>query len=114
MAHAADHRSIDTSNEFRRGSGGGPVEGDVHRTSIDWDQQEPVTEAVVGAIAALEDCPPTELDPLYRYVEPDALNRLFEHARSGAEGLLDAVAFTIDDYAVTVRGDGDVVVEVTG
>lgn len=50
------------------------------------------------------DCP-----PLYEYVEPDALNKLFDgcNTETDSETLLQ---FTYDDWQVFVRGGGTVTV----
>ncbi|GAB6860017.1 HalOD1 output domain-containing protein [Haloplanus litoreus] len=62
-------------------------------------------EAVVEAVAAAADVDPLELPPLHEYVDPDALNELFQqHERSGEADTV--LSFRIDHWNVFVRADG--------
>ena len=68
----------------------------------------PVSLRVIDALAAAERIDPTELDrPLYRTVDPEALDRLFE---SAVDGTLN-VSFDYEGHSVTVRDDGVVTVD---
>lgn len=65
------------------------------------------SEVIIDALASAADVDPTELPPLYDFVDPDALDRLFE----GHEGAADADAilgFTVENWNVFVRADGRV------
>ncbi len=64
-------------------------------------------EAIVEAVADVEDVAPTALPPLYESVDPDALNALVEN-HSGASDL--GVCITYHGWNVFVRGDGRIVV----
>lgn len=63
---------------------------------------ESITLAIVDAIAALEDVEPTKLDPLYYYIDPEALDALFRDATSKGSRRL---TFTYREYEITVAGD---------
>jgi len=56
--------------------------------------------AVTEALAAVRHCDATELEPLYRSVDPDALDRL---VASGSTEL--CVTMFIDGFEVVVTGD---------
>jgi hypothetical protein len=62
------------------------------------------SESVVRALAALDGVEPASLDPLYQYVDPDALDALFE--KEGTDHVDLVVSFSVDEYQVTVREDG--------
>ncbi|MFB6129628.1 MAG: HalOD1 output domain-containing protein [Salinigranum sp.] len=73
------------------------------------DPREPVSAVVVSAAAALRGVEPDELDPLSRFVDPDALDNLFCAARDSATADL-RVEFTFSGCEVVVDGDGRVAV----
>ncbi|WP_121743038.1 HalOD1 output domain-containing protein [Natronorubrum halophilum] len=65
-----------------------------------------VSIAIVTAVASKRDVDPTELPPLYEWIEPDALDALFEPTRRGGprRGHLE---FTYDGHEIGVEcGDG--------
>lgn len=72
------------------------------------DDESP-SEAVVRALATVEDVDPATLDPLFRYLDPDALDALFEEPIIGDVGLV--VTVTVDEYRVVVHEQGTVTVE---
>ncbi|WP_049923199.1 HalOD1 output domain-containing protein [Halopiger djelfimassiliensis] len=72
-----------------------------------------VSIAVVTAIAARRNVAPTELPPLYEWIDPDALDALFEPSRTRGprRGRLefhydghDVVVECTDDLEITVDG----------
>lgn len=66
---------------------------------------DPPSVRVLAAVADREGLDPTELtDPLYRAVDPDALDHLFRGTETGA----GRVVFEYHGYEVTVCGSGDV------
>ena len=60
----------------------------------------PASVAVTEALAAIKHCGPTDLEPLYRSVDPDALDRIVD---SGSTGL--RVRIELDGFEVVVTGD---------
>jgi len=62
-------------------------------------------EAVVEAVAVAAGVDPLELSPLHEYIEPDALNDLFQQHGRASDG--DTVlSFRIDHWNVFIRTDG--------
>lgn len=86
-----------------------PVDNDdiLLRYKFDPDTHTTLSNAVVNAVATVHGAEPTELDPpLYRTVDPDALNSLFG-ASTEVEG---RVEFTHNGYRVTVDTHGNITV----
>ena len=67
----------------------------IVETSVTGD--EPVSLAVVRAVAAIEDVPAAELPPLYESIDPDALCELLEDGGFDGE-----ITFSYDGYEVLV------------
>lgn len=76
-----------------------------HRATYDWDATEPST-AVVEAVADATDRDSLALPQLYGAVESDALDSLVRLSDSSI-----SVSFAFADCDVTVRSDGEVVVQ---
>ena len=77
----------------------------LYRAKHDRDRDGPLSDAVVEALAAVENVEPDELDlRLYDSVDGDALDRLYAVSAERAERL--HVTFTVADYEVTVHADG--------
>lgn len=70
--------------------------------SEETDDGEPITTAVVEAIAEVEGCDPTDLEQLHGAIDTDALDALFDDGRI-REGRL---SFVYSGYEVTVTSDG--------
>ncbi|WP_415379909.1 HalOD1 output domain-containing protein [Halosimplex sp. TS25] len=67
-----------------------------------------VSVAVVERLATANECEPDAIPPLYRSVDPDALERLV--GDTGGGGGLARISFSHAGYDVTVSGDGRVTV----
>ena len=68
-----------------------------------------ITAVILDQVAEREDCDPLELPPLYDSIDADALERCAASADSPF-----TFRFTYCSYPITVRGDGEVTVEVDG
>lgn len=66
----------------------------------EFDSDEPVACAVSRSLAAVKGVCETDLEPLYRWIDIDALERLIRHA-NGRDGSV-TVEFSIDGYRVSV------------
>ncbi|QCJ48578.1 hypothetical protein FCF25_13850 [Haloprofundus sp. MHR1] len=64
----------------------------------------PPSTAAVVAVAEVKDVDPREMQPLYRAVDPDALDALF------AKQSASSVAFDLSGYEVLVTSGGRVLV----
>lgn len=91
-----------------RGRAGGPESATVRRREpIDWSLHEPVCLAIQTAVAAVEGTDPVDLPPLTEYVDPDAVDQLFDDTRRGNRRRIE---FGYAGYLVRVDEEGDVVV----
>lgn len=50
---------------------------DTYRLSYDWWRDQTVTSAIVMAVSTITNTSPTDMEPIRRVVDPDALNDLF-------------------------------------
>lgn len=74
---------------------------DTHGMRFEWPEDRAPSTAVVAAVAAVEDVPPTELPPLQYSVAVDGLDALIEHRTEDAD--VDVcVSFEYAGYTVTV------------
>ena len=74
--------------------------------TVEADTQS-VSRAVIDAVAAVEDTPPTELTPpLYDVVDPEALDNVF-----AGKATLGKVVFNYNSYEISVDADGYVAVK---
>ncbi|NEU55224.1 HalOD1 output domain-containing protein [Halorussus sp. MSC15.2] len=81
----------------------------LYRANHDRDSDGPVSDAVVEALAAVENVEPQNLDVrLYDSIDGDALECLYETTAERSERL--RVTFTISAYEVTIEDDGYIVV----
>jgi hypothetical protein len=70
-------------------------------------EDEAPSTKVVSAIAEAKGVDPLELDPLYDYVDTDALDAIFSQADASSSLEL---RFSVADYQVVVSGAGEVAV----
>jgi hypothetical protein len=71
----------------------------------DSQRDSSATEAIIWALADAIGVDPTVLPPLFDYVDPDALNALFDGSETDIEGTT-ILGFQIDTWNVFVRSDG--------
>ncbi|NHN58439.1 MULTISPECIES: HalOD1 output domain-containing protein [Halorussus] len=87
---------------------------DTYRLHHDWRGDESVSAAVVRGVAAVTNTAPTELDPLFETLDPDALDQLYRSTARGP-GRGDCwVSFCYNDCAVTVAATGEIAIAPDG
>lgn len=69
---------------------------------------EPVSEAVVSAVADAKDVSTVDLPPLYDVIDPDALEAVVTSMTRRPGEPAGRVEFSYSGFEVTVTGDGDV------
>lgn len=67
-----------------------------------------MSQAIVTAVADAEGVEPTDLSPLYRVVDTDALDELFTSESSEESRTEQRVSFRYEGYEVTVYSSGRV------
>ncbi|NKE37981.1 hypothetical protein GWG54_19730 [Natronococcus sp. JC468] len=79
------------------------IESPVQYTCSEDDR---ISHTIIAAVAEASNCDPSELDPLYEYIDPDALNSLFQfHSRNEANQNKVCLEFTYLVYRVTVTAN---------
>lgn len=71
------------------------------------DAEESLSVTIVQALADAADVDPTDLPPIYDYINPDAIDSLHLDTREGAPTEL-SLSFTVDNWNVFVSDDGQV------
>ena len=66
------------------------------------------SECVIDAVATISGVSPTELQPLYDAIEPDALDALFDPVHRPGREPPQRLTFYYADYEITVCGDATV------
>lgn len=96
------------TNQSEEGDAPSANDGAI-RAEYDWTDT-PASTAVVETVAAACDCEPTELDPLYEVVDPDALDAVVRSSENGPVVGGATVTLEVADRSVTVHDGGAVVV----
>ena len=73
----------------------------------DFEMDTSPVDAIIEALAEAADIDPTDLPPLYDFIEPDAINQLFGK-HSGASRSNAILSFRVDIWNVYIRGDGNI------
>lgn len=81
-----------------------------YHLTYDWRVSEPLSTLIITAIADITGNAPTDLEPLYDRIDPDALDRLFSPNPDGSLGAAGPVTFTFHGHEVTVERHGHVVI----
>ncbi|HMB49783.1 MAG TPA: HalOD1 output domain-containing protein [Natronoarchaeum rubrum] len=79
----------------------------TYHVEYDWRDAMPLSMIVVMIVADLEGVGATELDPLYDYLDPELLDRLFSPQEDGRLAAGE-VSFTYHDYEITVFRHGHI------
>lgn len=69
-----------------------------------------ISTTVITAVARAAAVDPTELPPLFEYIDPDALDKLAGDDFGMPSRFTGYLTFDYDSYSVTVHGDGEIVV----
>lgn len=96
---------VDQNGERPRGT---------ERVRYAWNDPEPLTAAVLEAVASAEQIDPTELESLTSRIDPDALDALFSPRLDGRARVEGVVQFPLGDYVVSVYADGEIIVQSPG
>ena len=74
---------------------------------FEWSDDEPVSVATVRAIAAVSGEDPTEMEPLYTVIDPEALNVMFAPTRASTVRTAGVVEFDFAGYRVRLIATGE-------
>ncbi|WP_418286493.1 HalOD1 output domain-containing protein [Halorubrum sp. DTA46] len=77
----------------------------VADAEYDFESDNSAIEAIIWALADAVGVDPTDIPPLFDYVDPDALNALFDPSDRATDGG-SLLSFQVDTWNVFVRSDG--------
>ncbi|MHC3438815.1 HalOD1 output domain-containing protein [Natrialbaceae archaeon A-gly3] len=84
----------------------------TYHTWYDEKTYEPVSTTVLAALTAVVDVEIEDLEGIRAYVDPDALNALFDHWGSRTERIdSGSVSFPFAECIVTVRTNGEIEID---
>jgi len=86
---------------------------DTYHRQYDWDSPERLSSAIITAVATVAGTEPTELEPLYDCVDPDAVDALFRPLSEDRPRSDGCLSFSLNEYEVTVYGHGEIIVDVS-
>ena len=78
----------------------------IYRTTYDLTKASPSVR-VLEAVAAIRNTDPTELAPLDEYIDPDALNAIFEPTKRKA-GTHGSLSFGYEGLLIITHSDGEI------
>jgi hypothetical protein len=82
----------------------------TYSSRFEYTESDEPTRTVVDLLATAMGQRPQEMDPLWSFVDTDALNRLFADQADEVDHS-GRVSFTVDDWRVTVYSGGEVLVD---
>ncbi|WP_161973232.1 HalOD1 output domain-containing protein [Halostella litorea] len=85
-------------------------EANAYYAVHDWSSEGSLSVTVVSALSEIDDTDPREMEPLDSYVDPDALDGLFEPRTGNPRDDSGRLELVVDDYHVTIYADGEIVV----
>jgi hypothetical protein len=77
----------------------------------DWTHPNSICVRVIDAVVETMGTDSTEIDPLYDYIDPDALNDLFKSNENGQDHREGHVEFQIEEHLIRISSDGDIEVQ---
>lgn len=77
-------------------------ETSTYRLHHDWRDDESIPTAVIMGVAAITNTPPTDLDPMFETLDPDALDQLFHPSARGSSRDAGWVSFHLNGCAVRI------------
>lgn len=104
------HVTVDTSGGIRIQHS---EKADQSTFEYTFDVDESPSHGVIRALSAVKGVEPTELSPLYGFIDPDALDAMFDDATESRVRDM-CVSFRIDDLEVELSGDRHVTVRPLG
>jgi len=81
---------------------------DRYHSYHDWTVDGSISTSVIEAVAAVIGKAPTDMEPLYEVVDPDALDSLVTSLRDAGHG---TVLFALAGWEVTVMSSGEIVLQ---
>ncbi len=80
----------------------------VASVAHDFTTDESISTTVATVLGRAAGMDPATIRPLYEHIDTDALDALVAHGIETGRGSGVSVEFSVDDFDVSVRGDGEV------
>ena len=78
---------------------------DRYHSYHDWTVDGSISTSVIEAVATVTEKAPTDVEPLYEVVDPDALDSLVTSLRDAGHG---TVLFALSGWEVSVKASGEI------
>ncbi|WP_408960773.1 HalOD1 output domain-containing protein [Natrinema sp. 74] len=88
-------------------------ETETYHVQFAWTGPEPASYAVVQSLAAVTDTEPESMQPLYKTLEPNALDALFQPGSNDTPRPQGTVSFAHEGHDVTVHASGEIIIDVS-
>lgn len=88
----------------------GPGGGGPQTFQTRYSGDEPVMEAIVRGLAAVQGVSPAAVEPLHGSIDIDALESLFDTPVVFDDDLQMAIEFSASQHRITVRTDGQITI----
>jgi hypothetical protein len=85
-------------------------EANAYYATHDWGSNTSLSVTLVTALSEIEDVELTAMEPLDSYVDPDALDGLFEPRSTDSRDESGRLELVVDGNRVTIYADGEIVV----
>lgn len=82
---------------------------DTHHVTVESDTEVPLSVIIVQAIATITQSDPLQLEPLTEYIDPEALERLYNPDQYTSLGQ-PVVSFSYAGYQITVESPTEVTI----
>ncbi|WP_339104895.1 HalOD1 output domain-containing protein [Haloterrigena salinisoli] len=82
----------------------------VHCAHFDPTVSGQLSSAIVSAVTTVTDRSPMAIDPLWETIDPEALERLLDHAATQGEGTSFGLEFSVAGLDLVVTDAGEIVV----
>lgn len=89
-------------------------ETSTYRLHHDWREDESITTTITKGVAAVTNTPPTDMDPLFERIDPDALDQLYGSTEGGVSRDDGWTTFRFNGCVVTVYATGTVEIQPAG
>lgn len=80
----------------------------IYSICHDWGGDERVMATIVRAVAIVTNTPPSDFDPLFESIDPDALDQLFDGPSGDSAQDTSWVSFRFNDCTVQVSATGTI------
>lgn len=80
----------------------------------DWKEDQSLSTTIIEAVGEATASDPVEMEPLYRSLDPDALNSLFRPRSNDGHQCDGQLIFSFAGHDVAVHSHGHIIVDVSG